>query len=232
MMKKKQADFSIAERTHSPLLYDLIVFDIDGTITQHISSWQFLHEKLDQWDNQAILYQDQFLAGKISYKRFCKLDAAHWKGMDVFRLSGLFKEISFAENVEKAVRILKEKGFKLAAVSTGIQFIVDRIKEELAFDYVIGNRLKVRKGKLTGGVTINVSHLGKGRVLKDLLRRFQVSHSKLIVVGDSEGDIPMMKMAGYAIAFNASSPALEQVADYCCRTDDFMEVCEKILEVS
>jgi phosphoserine phosphatase len=232
MAQKERADFSIAEKTHSPLRYDLIVFDIDGTITQHISSWQFLHEKLDQWDNQAIQYQNQFLARKISYKRFCKLDAAHWKGMDVDRLYGLFQEISFAKNVEKAVRILKKKGFKLAAISTGIQFIVDRIRKELAFEYVIGNRLKVRKGRLTGGVTINVSHLGKGRVLKDLLRRFQVAQSRLIVVGDSEGDIPMMKMAGYAIAFNASSPALNQVADYCCRTDDFMEICEKILEVS
>lgn len=212
--------------------FELIAFDIDGTITQHISSWQFIHEKLGQWDNEAIRYQNQFLAGKISYGKFCRLDAAHWKGMDVETLYGLFQEIGYAKNAVRAIRILKDSGYKLVAVSTGIQFIVDRIKEELGFDYVIGNRLNVRKGKLTGGVTINVKHLGKGRVLRDVLRRLHVPPGKVIVVGDSEGDLSMMRMAGYAIAFNALSPAVRKAADYCCRSGDFMEVCDKILELS
>ncbi|MBN1221801.1 MAG: HAD family phosphatase [Candidatus Aminicenantes bacterium] len=212
--------------------YDLLVFDIDGTITRHVSSWQFLHEKLGQWDDNAIRYQNLFLTGKISYRRFCKLDAAHWKGLNAERLTGLFQEIPYAKNAARAVHILKENGYTLAAISTGIQFIVDRIKKELAFDYTIGNRLKVRKGKLTGGVTINVSHLGKGRILREVMQRFHVPPSKSIVIGDSVGDLPMMKMAGYAIAFNTSSSALREAADYCCRSDDFMEVCDKILEVS
>ena len=66
--------------------YKLIVFDIDGTITRHISSWRYIHEKLGLWDVLARKYQDQFLAGKISYRRFCELDAAHWKGMPVRKL--------------------------------------------------------------------------------------------------------------------------------------------------
>jgi len=212
--------------------FKLAVFDIDGTITKHISSWQFLHEKLGEWNDNAIRYQKRFLEGKISYRKFCRLDAAHWKGKDAAMMYGLFREIGYTKNAEKAVQILKEKGFKLAAISTGIQFIVERIERELALDYAIGNRLKERKGKLTGGVVIKVSHLGKGRILRDVLRRFHIPPSKSIVVGDSEGDLPMMRMAGYAIAFNASSPALNETADYCCRSDDFMEVCDKVLEVS
>ena len=57
--------------------YKLIVFDIDGTITRHISSWRYIHEKLGLWDDRAFHYQEDFLAGKISYRRFCELDAAH-----------------------------------------------------------------------------------------------------------------------------------------------------------
>jgi len=212
--------------------YKLVVFDIDGTITRHISSWQFLHEKLRQWDNQAIRYQEMFLTGKISYQKFCRLDAAHWKGMDVRRLYEIMQEIPYAKNAKRAISILKERGFKLAAVSTGIQFIVDRVRKELGFDYTAANRLNVRQGRLTGGVTINISHLGKGKVLKSILKRFRIPASSTIVVGDSAGDIPMMKMAGYAIAFNSSSPAVSETADYCCLSDDFMEVCEKILEVT
>ncbi|MCK4249717.1 MAG: phosphoserine phosphatase, partial [Candidatus Omnitrophica bacterium] len=61
--------------------YKLIIFDIDGTITEHVSSWRYIHEKLDLWDVLACKYQEQFLAGRISYKKFCELDAAHWKGL-------------------------------------------------------------------------------------------------------------------------------------------------------
>ncbi len=173
-----------------------------------------------------------FLAGKISYRKFCRLDAAHWRGMDVRRLYEICQEIPYAKNAEKAVQALKDKGFRLAAISTGIQFIAERVKRELGFDYSTSNRLKVRRGRLTGGVRIQISHLGKGKVLRSILERFRTPASQTIVVGDSAGDIPMMRMAGYSIAFNSSNPAVRQEVDYCCRTDDFMEVSEKILEVS
>lgn len=212
--------------------YELITFDIDGTITQHISSWQFLHERLGQWDNQAIEYQKKFQAGRISYRRFCRLDAAHWNGMHVEKLYEIFQEIPYAKNAKVAIQILKDRGFKLVAISTGLQFIVERVKNELGFDYTLGNRLKVRNGRLTGSAAINVSHLGKGRVLRDILKRFRIPPGRMIVVGDSEGDIPMMRMAGYAIAFNSSSKSVSEAADYACRTKDFMEICEIILKVS
>jgi phosphoserine phosphatase len=212
--------------------YKLVVFDIDGTITKHVSSWQFLHERLGQWGNQAVHYQQMFLAGKISYRKFCRLDAAHWKGMEAAKLYKIFEEIPYAKNVERAAKVLKDRQFKLAAVSTGIQFIVERVKKDLGFDYVLSNKLKVRAGRLTGGVEVKISHLGKGKVLESILKRFQIAASSTIVVGDSAGDIPMMRMAGYAIAFNASSRTVADASDYSCKSDDFMEVCEKILEIS
>ena len=48
--------------------YKLIIFDIDGTITSHISSWRYIHERLGLWAREAFTYQEQFLAGKI-FKR-------------------------------------------------------------------------------------------------------------------------------------------------------------------
>jgi phosphoserine phosphatase len=212
--------------------YKLVVFDIDGTITRHISSWRYIHEKLGLWDILAKKYQDQFLAGKISYRRFCELDAAHWKGIKVKKLYDIFKNVKYSKNAARAIKRLKKSGFKLAAVSTGLQFVAEKIKKELGFDYVVANRLNVRGGRLTGGVTINISHGAKGRTLRTILKRFKLRPHEMIAVGDSEGDIPMIKLAGYSIAFNSSSRKLSEIVDYNCRSDDFMEVCNKILEVS
>jgi len=212
--------------------YKLIVFDIDGTITRHVSSWRYIHEKLGLWDVLARKYQEQFLAGKISYRRFCELDAAHWKGMDARKLHGIFRRVRYSKNARRAIRILKKKGFKLVAISTGLQFVAERVKNELKFDHVIGNRLNTRCGKLTGGVTINISHGAKGKTVRTILKHFGVKPREMIAVGDSEGDIPMIKLAGYSIAFNSSSEKLSEIVDYECASDDFMEVCNHILSVA
>ena len=116
--------------------YKLIVFDIDGTITKHVSSWRYIHEKLDLWNVLAKKYQQQFLAGKISYRSFCELDAAHWKGIEAKKLHILFKGVQYSRNAKKVVRKFKNQGFKLAAISTGLQFITEKVRKELKFDYV------------------------------------------------------------------------------------------------
>ncbi|MBU1185659.1 MAG: HAD family phosphatase [Acidobacteria bacterium] len=214
------------------MTYRLIVFDIDGTLTTHISSWQFLHERLGIWDDLAAAYQNQFREGRISYKRFCELDAAHWKGMETDNLYELFREIPYSTNAVEAVRRLKEDGFVLTAVSSGVQFIVDRVREDMGLDYAVGNTLREKQGRLTGKVTIRISHLGKAAALRRVLRRFRIPAEETIVVGDSDGDVPMMKRAGYAIAFNPVGPALTEAASYVCRTSDFMEVHEHIRSIS
>ena len=214
------------------MLYKLIAFDIDGTITRHVSSWRYIHEKLDLWDALAKKYQDQFLAGRISYRRFCELDAAHWKGIREERLRRIFRNIRYSRNARKVVHKLKSDGFKLIAISTGLQFVTERVKQELGFDHVIGNRLNVRNGILTGGVRINISHGAKGRMLRAVLDRRGIKPREMIAVGDSEGDIPMVKMSGYSIAFNSSSEKLSAAVDYNCETSDFMEVYRKITDIS
>lgn len=212
--------------------YKLIIFDIDGTITKHISSWRYIHEKLGIWDRMAFTYQDQFFAGKISYRRFCELDAAHWKGLPEKTIRDIFKKSLYSKNAVRSIKSLKKMGFKLVALSTGLQFMTDRVREELGFDYVLSNRLIVRKGRLTGGVKINMAHGAKHKVLKGIFKRFEVNPREVVSVGDSEGDIPLARHSGYSIAFNSSSTELSDIADYVCATNDFDEVYRKILSVT
>ena len=212
--------------------YKLIVFDIDGTITKHISSWRYIHEKLGLWDALAHRYQDEFLIGNISYRKFCELDAAHWQGLSENEVRKTFDNLPYSKNAVNTIRKLKEMGFILVALSTGLQFMTDRIKTELKFDYALSNRLLSRKGILTGGIKINITHGEKDRILKKMLKKFRVKPSEVISVGDSDGDIPIAKLTGYSIAFNSSSPALSKIADYDSRTRDFNEVLKRVILVN
>lgn len=208
--------------------YKLIIFDIDGTITTHISSWRYIHEKMGIWDALAEKYQEKFIAGKISYKKFCELDAAHWKGMSVKKLDAAFKDVPYSRNIVPSVRRLKKMGFRLAAISTGLQFMAGRITEELGFDYVLSNELVVKNGRLSGKAKVNIAHGAKGVIVKRILRKFKVKPRETIAIGDTDGDIPMAKLAGYSIAFNSSGKLLAKVVDYDCKSNDFRDVLKRI----
>lgn len=212
--------------------YKLIIFDIDGTIINHISSWRYIHEKLGLWDEIAFRYQERFLAGKISYKKFCQLDAAHWKGLSEKKIKNAFKKTPYIKNVPWCMRELKKKGFKLAAISTGLQYMAERVKKEFKFDYVLCNRLLSRKGALTGEVKINITHGRKASAMVKALKRFHVKPHEVISVGDSAGDIPLAKKAGYSIAFNSSDKVFSGIVDYAAKTKDFKEVFRKISSIS
>ena len=212
--------------------YKLIVFDIDGTITTHISSWRYIHEKLGLWQERAFRYQEDFLAGKIDYRKFCELDATHWKGMNESKIRSIFKSVRYSRNAKRYIKKLKNHGFKLAAVSTGLQYMPDRIKKEMKFDYAVSNRLVSKNGKLTGGVSIKLAHGAKHKVLSVILKKFGIPRHEVISVGDSEGDIPMARACGYSIAFNSTSKDLSKISDYNCRTKDFNEIYKKILSIS
>ena len=212
--------------------YKLVIFDIDGTITTHISSWRYIHEKLGLWQERAFRYQEDFFAGRISYRKFCELDAAHWKGMDESRIRKIFKSVRYSKNAKRCIKRLKDHGFKLAAVSTGLQYMLDRIIKEMGFDYAVSNRLVSKSGKLTGDVAIRLAHGAKHRILATIFKKFKIRPRETISVGDSEGDIPLARQTGYSVAFNSTSSELSRIVDYNCRTKDFNEVYKQILRVN
>ncbi|MFH2068763.1 MAG: HAD-IB family phosphatase [Candidatus Omnitrophota bacterium] len=211
--------------------YKAVIFDIDGTITTPVSSWRYIHEKLGKWDVLACRYQELFLANRISYRKFCELDAAHWKGLPEKNVEKLFQDVPYAKNAVISIKKLKKLGLKLIAVSTGLQYLPQRLEKELGFEYILSNELKTYKGILTGGVKINLTHGAKGKALKKIIKEIGTAPRQVISVGDSEGDIPLSRAAGYSIAFNSSSRRLSETVDYSCRTDDFSEVYKKIIEV-
>ena len=211
--------------------YTNIVFDIDGTIVKPISSWRYIHEKLGNWNVLAYKYQEMFLAGKINYKKFCELDAAHWKGMPESNIAEIFKKVPYNKNAKKCLLQLKNNGFKLIAISTGLQYIPDKLNREIGFERIVSNRLISHKEILTGSVKINISYGEKGIALKNILKKSRISPQNVICVGDSDGDIPMADICGFSIAFNSTSSKLNNVADYVCKTNDFSEIFRIIMKI-
>jgi len=96
--------------------FKLVIFDLDGTLTQERSIWEYIHKQLGKWCGFAEEYQKRFLAGEISYERFAELDAEVWKGMSVEELLEIVKKVPFHRGADELITHFKDKRLKLAVI--------------------------------------------------------------------------------------------------------------------
>lgn len=208
--------------------FKLVIFDLDGTLTQERSIWEYIHKRLEKWFGFAEEYQKQFLAGKISYEEFCERDAQVWQGMGVDELLEIVKTVPFHPGADELIRYLKEKRLKLAMVSSGLSVLSNWVHQRYGFDYSVSNDLLHENGVLTGRVRIQVYYDKKAEWVKWILQQFEIGPEDVIAIGDSVGDIDMFQMVGFSIAFNSSCPDLDQIATVCVQSQNLADIIPKL----
>jgi phosphoserine phosphatase len=208
--------------------FKLVIFDLDGTLTQERSIWEYIHKQLGKWYGFAEEYQKQFLAGKISYEEFCERDAQVWKGMKVEELLEIVKMVPFHPGVDQLINYLKQKGLKLSMVSSGLSLLTNWVQDQYGFDYSISNDLLHENRILTGKVKIQVYYDKKAEWVEKILKRFKVTPEQVIAIGDSKGDMDMFQMVGFSVAFNSSCKDLDQIASACIQSQNLTDIITRL----
>jgi len=208
--------------------FQLVIFDLDGTLTQERSIWEYIHIRLGKWYGFAEEYQKQFLVGKISYEEFCERDAQVWRGMKVEELLEIVKTVPFHPGADELIAHLKQKGLKLSVVSSGLSILSDWVHQKYGFEYSVSNDLLHENGVLTGKVRIQVYYDKKAEWVKKILERFNVRSEEVIAIGDSVGDIDMFQMVGFSIAFNSSCQDLEKIASLCVQSQNLADIIPRL----
>jgi len=208
--------------------FKLAIFDLDGTLTKERSIWEYIHKELGKWYGFAEEYQKKFLAGEISYDRFCELDAQVWKGMEVEALSKIVRTVPFHPGIDELIGHLKQKGLKLAMVSSGLSLLSNWVHQRYGFDYSVSNDLLQEDGVLTGKVRIQVYFDKKAEWVEKILKQFKVKPEEMIAIGDSRGDFELFQMAGLSVAFNSSCKDLDQMASVCVQSQNLADVIPQI----
>ena len=209
--------------------FKLALFDLDGTLTRERSAWEYIHRRLGVWEGNAEKYQEAFLRGEIDYYRFCELDAAVWKGMEVPAVQRILREIPLYEGIEGLVGYLKSRGVKLGIISSGLSLLSDWIREKYGFDYSVANELGMTDGVLDGTIRIHVHYDQKAKWVREARRRFKARKEEILAVGDSSGDITLFQMAGFSIAFNSRSPRLDEIAHLSIRSSDLRDLIPSLV---
>ena len=146
----------------------------------------------------------QAMSGKMDFKSALRKRVACLKGLPVKELAALSENLPLTSGAENLVRILKHLGYKIALVSGGFDYFINKLCQRYDLDYGIANQLKIENGEVTGeleGEIIDAQ--AKENALVSLAKKEGFSLRQVVAVGDGANDIKMLAKAGLGIAFNA-----------------------------
>lgn len=195
-------DIAVQEDTMFRRNKRLIVFDADMTFLQ----CEVIDElgEIAGVGSQMVEITRQAMNGELEFKSALSKRVKLLKGISIKKMEDLYNRIPLTPGAEDLVFILQHLGYRIALVSGGFQFFIDRIKNKYKLDYGIANQLEIINGKLTGKILGDiVDARAKEKNLVSIAKREGFSLKQVVAVGDGANDIHMLARAGLGIAFNA-----------------------------
>jgi phosphoserine phosphatase len=197
-----QVDLAVQDDTLFRRNKRLIVFDADMTFLQceiidEMGKLAGQGEKMSEITRRA-------MTGEMDFKKALEQRVKLLQGLPKEKLEDLFERVPLTPGATDLVTILKYLGYKIAIVSGGFQFFIEKLKQKYGLDYGFANNLKIENGQVTGeleGEIIDAE--AKERILISLAKKEGFTLKQVVAVGDGANDIHMLARAGLGIAFNA-----------------------------
>jgi len=211
--------------------YDLVCFDMDGTLTRLRSSWCWIHQSLGV-DNEPS-YQ-AYINGEIDEMEFMRRDIALWKNVNpdikIKDLIHMFQDMPLIGGIQETVACLKDTGIACVIVSGGIDLAAKMIAEEFGFnDFAADEICSYPDGSLTGEGKLTVDLKDKGINVREFITKYGTTSERTISVGNSFTDISMFKNSGMSIAFNPTDEYTVDAATYTVNSDNIADILDLIL---
>ena len=206
----------------------LIVFDMDGVLTEYFSSWVWVHEHFGTNNDESL---EAYLKGEIDDLEFMRRDIALWmrkkEGLTREHLEEIFRDLPIRKGAKELMEWLRSQGVRTAIISGGIDLLARRIAKEIGIDYIFANGLEFdRDGRLTGEGKLRVVLRDKSIILRELKNDLGIKKEDCAAVGDSDIDATMFQECSLGIAFNPKESAkrLIESADYVVYGESLLEI--------
>jgi len=213
--------------------FDLVCFDLDGTLIQGtIFIWQTLHDAFGTDPERRRQAKDDFHAGRITYKQWFDHDLVLLGEADATRARMLtaLDVIHPTPGAVETLAALRAAGMHLAIISGSIDLVLERFFGQATFDEVLINRLDFDDaGRLTGGTHTNFDVDRKGEGVREIARRLGVDVARTAFVGDNYNDVSAAQAAGLSLAFNPRSEALTAAVNAVVTGDDLRGILPHLL---
>lgn len=198
------------------------VFDIDGTIFRS----SLLIELTEALVQNGIFPENAKSIYTKSYKRWFDRQDSYEKYIDAVvrafeqNIRGVNRRdflkvarrvVAFQQNrvyryTRDLVKKLCAKNYYLLAISNSPREVVEEFCKKIGFNKVYGRVYEIGKNsKFTGKVIYADLISDKAKILKRALQKENLTLKDSVGVGDSESDIPFLKMVEEPICFNPNS---------------------------
>ena len=189
--------------------YRAVILDVDGVITPFRSAWQRLHAVLG---TDARLNRELYKLNAIDYYEWALYDTLLWLGTPRSVVEAKFQ---VRRGFEELCSALQEAGVYTIALSAGLGY-TRRLSR--CFHFYLVNELIYRDGAVYS-VAVSVSDRNKAEIAEQVLGLIGVEWKETIAVGDGEADLPILRRAGYPIAFNPVNEEVARAAKVVIRAD-------------
>ena len=216
--------------------YDLVFFDLDGTILQGIDfSWRLVWDYLGYPDDQFRKRGFRmFRKGELSYEEWNHWCVKHYKDKTLRRedFNEITKDLSLPDNFYSSIDSLKNRGIKLGIVSGGISTFLDEMipKNKNLFDYIFINELTYdSSGILESVKPTKFDFESKLEAVKEVCRVENVPLDRVAFVGEGFNDLVAMQSVGLSIAFTPNDQGIKELSDVLIDKSDLSLILPHIL---
>lgn len=210
----------------------LVVFDMDGVLVDHFSSWAVVHEALGTDNTDALL---EFMAGRIDDHEFIRRDVALWRSqrpdLSAGDLVAILDRAPRMPGLKEAIASLRAQGTHCAIVSGGLRQLAEMVAAESGIPTVRANAVRFGpEGRLSDDALVEVPLRRKAEVVRAIQEELGVGKEQTGSVGDSEFDRGLFGQSRVSVAFNATDRAVARSATYAVWEKDLRAAVAPFLD--
>ncbi len=184
----------------------LAIFDMDGTAVRYKnstfqSSWDAIGIAAGMREEWMRLL-DFYLPRPDLYNEWFDKNCELLAGKET---APVFEEIfppPYAPGFIEMTGYLHENGVTTGILSSGVEVVAERVKNDAGMDFAIANKIYMGGGQFTGGGELVVPMSGKGKLVRQVMQEYRCRKKETAYFGDHFNDIPAWEEVGFPIGIS------------------------------
>lgn len=203
-------------------MYKLFLFDMDGVLLKHKSSWEYCQKEIGcDVEHFYDEFGEDVLDGGNLIELVMQKMARHGFSQNVLReLARCAPQIN---GIGKVLAAVRANGGSAVIISGGIGDFARELSDQYPITQCVCNELYFDGSDRPPICKIKVGHDDKGKVARTIMAAMGVCKEETVAVGDSGNDCAMFAEAGLSIAFNGDEEA-KRSAKHCVEGDNLASI--------